>query len=82
MLYDVEWNTWEQDEEELGAKLKKCEDGYYKNQRLLEALEKDMYTYKKKLVDKEEKAKDISSTVKSQRSSLEDVIRSKKELED
>lgn len=65
-----------------GRSSKNCEDGYYKNQSLLEALEKDMDTYKKKLVEKEEKDKDISSTVKSQRSSLEDVIRYKKELED
>lgn len=46
MLEYIEWRKREQAKEELRAKLKKYEDGYFESQRLLEALQKDNDTRK------------------------------------
>lgn len=82
MLEDIEQGRQANAENELRVKLNKYQDGYYKSHMLLEVLQKDKDTWKKKLDDVEEKEKETITKEKSLRASLDTTICSKRELED
>lgn len=81
MMKSIDQERLRQAKKELRAKCKNYEDDYSQIQKLLEAMQNDNESWERKLVIMETKANELISKEESLRTYLEDVIRSKQELD-